>query len=225
MADTKPNSDSAIDPALSTYAKQSRIRARGGLQLVAVTLAITAVVYWRWGFGPWIKLLLALAGLFAIGPIFTFTIAPGLIRATARRRAAKARLAAPAPVREFSPNHDFEQVRGDDQDYLERRILVDDQPFAIRISQKLSAENMRQTRIFAQRLLADPRKTMQKFYDFKLREAQKMPNFAEEIKKLEIDYIWLGPKIGEITFTEESGGEPWTAAFTNDDFCNLQLEN
>jgi hypothetical protein len=225
MADTKPNSDSAIDPALSTYAKQSRIRARGGLQLVAVTLAITAVVYWRWGFGPWIKLLLALAGLFAIGPIFTFTIAPSLIRATARRRAAKARLAAPTTVREFSPNRDFEQVRGDDREYLERRILVDDQPFAVRISEKLSAEKMKQTRDFAQSLLADPRKTMQKFYDFKLREAEKMPNFAEEIKKLEIDYIGLGPKIGEITFTEESGGQPWTAAYANDDFCDLQLEN
>jgi hypothetical protein len=225
MADTKPNSVPATDPALSTYAKQSRVHARSGLQLVAVTLAITAVVYWRWGFGPWIKLLLALAGLFAIGPIFTFTIAPSLIRATARRRAAKARHAAPAPAPEFCPNDDFEQVRGNDRDYLERRILVDDQRLAIRISQKLSAEKMKRTRDFAQSLLADPRRAMQKFYDFKLREAEKMPNFAQEIKKLEIDYIWLGPKIGEITFTEESGGQPWTAAYANDDFCDLQLEN
>lgn len=225
MADNKPNSVSAAGPVLSTYAKQSQIPTRGGLPLVAVRLRMTAAVYWRRGPGPWIKLLLALAGLFPIDPVFTLTIGPRLIRATARRRAAKAGQSAPVRVPEFCPNDDFEQVIGDDRDYLERGILVDDHPLVIRISEKLSAQRMKQTQVFAQSLLADPQKTMHKFYGSKPREAEKMPNFAKKIKRLEIDYIWLGPKIGEVAFTEQSGGEPGTAANTNDDFCDLRLEN
>jgi hypothetical protein len=67
-----------------------------------------------------------------------------------------------------------------------------------------------------------------RFKEFKESEAQRNERWAEEIVGLEIDAIDFvnpaRPDTGEVSFTVESGGEPWTCLCVNGEFRELVME-
>jgi len=82
----------------------------------------------------------------------------------------------------------------------------------------------------ADELIATLDELVSKFQQFKSLEAERNPQFAEEIKKLEIDRLYFAskkqPGLLELIFTDESGGEPWIALWDQDrrEFRDLRLE-
>lgn len=205
-----------IDAAWSTYAKQTRAAIRGGVQLTLVLLAVTGLAYWRWGNGPWIKGLLIVTAFLAVMTALEF-----LASRLSKRRAETDEATLQTTV---VPNDDFERVADPDGEWwLERRVVTDGQPLVLRVGTEISTERFKRIKLFAATLLANPAETMKKFELFKAREAARMPEYSDEIKRLEIDCILLGTQASEVYFTPESGGEPWSAGYKDNDFCNLRL--
>lgn len=204
------------DAASSTYAKQTRARIRSAFQLSLLLVAVTLLVYWRWGYGPWIKGLFIVSGFFAAVAALEFV-------ASALPSKLKAKTNGAPPVKTIVPNDDFLLVDDPDGGRFERRLVVAGQPLVIHISAKLSAEKIERAKLLAATLLANPVETMKKFEQFKSREAERRPEYSDEIKRLKIDCIQLGSQVGEVYFTPESGGEPWSAAYENSDFSDLEL--
>lgn len=189
---------------------------RSELRLSLLLVVFTLLVYWRWGYGPWIKGLLIVSAFFVVVATVEFAASTFLTKRKAEDNEAP-------PLKTVVPNDGFELVTDQDGRRFESCLAIKGQPLVIHISAKLSTAKIEQAKLLAATLLMNPVDTMKKFERFKSREAERRPEYSDEIKKLKIDWILFGPQVGEVYFTPESGGEPWSAAYKNDDFCDLEL--
>ncbi len=199
--------------ARSTYAKQSGVRVRSSSRLVLLLVTLSIPCYLIWGYGWYVKLLLGAGACFALVTAIEF--------ANVHYHEQRAEKRKSRASQSFAENNEFEYVSTADGNWYERRAVVDGHPIIVRIAPRA----MEQAKPLAEALLADPAELARKFRDFKAFEANRNPEFAEEIRDLEIDHMDYGPDIAEVSFTPDSGGDPWTAVYDKGVFRDLQLEN
>ena len=81
----------------------------------------------------------------------------------------------------------------------------------------------------ARNLLASAPTLRLAFEEFKQNEAGRLPKWADQIRKLEVDLIGLyardDPAYGEVYFTPESGNDMWFCGLTGGRFERLVLES
>ena len=115
----------ARTPASSTYAKQSRIAARGGLRLFLLLAAVGLVCLVVSGFQWYVKLLLGIA-------VFCLLVT-ALELGNASYAERKDQTSRMPLQRELVPNTDFEYISTKDEGaWFERRIVIDGIPYASR---------------------------------------------------------------------------------------------
>ena len=117
-------------------------------------------------------------------------------------------------------------MRSPDGDWHTGEIKIDSRLILVRIADSASLVELALP--FARSLCAESAELASRFRDFRDREALKQEDFAEEIASLEIDTIDFvnpqRPDTGEVSFTEESGGECWTCLVVNGRFAELTME-
>lgn len=201
----------------STFAKQSRLRIKSTLRLAlylaALGCADLLLFHNRWH----VPVFLVLAAFFVL------VAGVEIIAALKNERQAAART---APRNErIPPSSDFSYIATPDGEWYQRTVIVGGRPVKIRIVSKAA----RQAVLHAARLANNPDQLETNFVSFKHQEATRFPSFREEIYGLQIDSIDFvsvtHPDIAEVSFTSESGGEPWTCVCEAGTFRHLEQES
>ena len=108
--------------------------------------------------------------------------------------------------------------------WYERYVEIEGRRVAIRSGE---APVLRASaRACAEAILHDPRSLSDRFRRFKMSEVQRASIEREEIAGLELEAIDFfnpdRPAVGEVSFSEESGGESWTCLLDNGTFRELR---
>jgi hypothetical protein len=195
-------------------ATQARIRIRP-LRRLAVAFGVAAVV--AAVLSPtgiaWM-ILVALAGVAIVGA--------GLEWASARHaggRSSEPRSEARNPTADFEPSPDGL--------WDQRHVMVGRRVVAFRVSAKKKLVD--RVRAYVEQQARNGEALQASFERFKAQEASRRPQYADFVRRLELDTIdFVSPErplMAEVSFSDDSGGEQWTCLLENGEFKDLALDN
>ena len=124
-------------------------------------------------------------------------------------------------------SHGFELVSGPSGDWYQRVLRLGERSVTVCVSPTPGVAEAVLPSAVA--LCANPDQLLARFEAFRAAEASRNARYADEILRLEIDTIDFvnakRPTCAEVSFTAESGGEPWTCLLVDGVFSDLSLES
>jgi len=122
-------------------------------------------------------------------------------------------------------DHGFRYVKEDSDGWFERQVTIDNLVVKVRISPLGFDEILP----YASKLFNQEDELTASFREFRSHAASENKTFSKEILALDLSTIdfWSlkQPHIAEVTFTRESGGEPWTCLLEGTKFYGLLMES
>lgn len=210
---------------LSVFVKKGRRKVRGLMKGVASFAAAAILSYWVWGLGSMVKISVFLAGFFALALLLEYMA----LRANERELKATALVSEQRPIPKPVVDHDFtlQRLPDEEDEWHVRRIIVGGTPVRIQISDEPGL--LDRARPYANALCEEPEGLAARFKAFLSAEAQRNPQFAEEIKRLQLESIAFmfpkQPESAEVCFTEESGGNIFFCSIVNGEFAGFRMES
>ena len=198
------------------WVKQADLAARGTQRAMVIMAIVTiASLYWLGpGYNVW------LPG----GITILMAVSWVMDRRISKMKISKSTTVSPSTTgpRQTST---FEFVRADDDEYYSRTVSVNGRTIEIRIA----ASCYRACLACATTLADEIQTVMKDFAAFKESEAVRQPHWASFIPDLQIEHVDFNSgresDLAEVSFTAESGGEPWTCAVRNGKFEELFISS